>query len=58
MLALQRLAEWRDTDGSSVDVVIIGRGGGSPEELACFNYERLARAIFAAPWPVVSAVGH
>jgi exodeoxyribonuclease VII large subunit len=58
VLALQRLAAWRDSDGSSVDVVIIGRGGGSPEELACFNDERLARAIFAAPWPVVSAVGH
>ena len=56
--ALQRLADWRDTDGSPVDVVIVGRGGGSPEELACFNDERLARAIFAAPWPVISAVGH
>jgi exodeoxyribonuclease VII large subunit len=58
VLALQRMAAWRDGDGSRVDVVIIGRGGGSPEELACFNDERLARAIFAAPWPVVSAVGH
>lgn len=56
--ALQRLAAWRDTDGSPLDVVIVGRGGGSPEELACFNDERLARAVFAAPWPVVSAVGH
>jgi exodeoxyribonuclease VII large subunit len=58
VLALQRLAAWRDVDGSTVDVVIIGRGGGAPEELACFNDERLARTIFAAPWPVVSAVGH
>ena len=56
--ALQRLAAWRDADGSPVDVVIVGRGGGAPEELACFNDERVARAIFAAPWPVVSAVGH
>ena len=56
--ALQRLADWRDTDGRPVDMVIVGRGGGSPEELACFNDERLARAIFAAPWPVISAVGH
>ena len=56
--AIQRLATWRDHDGSAVDLVIVGRGGGSPEELACFNDERLARAIFAAPWPVVSAVGH
>jgi len=58
VLALQRLANWRDADGSVVDLVIVARGGGSPEELACFNDERLARAIFAAPWPVVSAVGH
>ncbi len=56
--AIQRLAAWRDADGSTLDVVIVGRGGGSPEELACFNDERLARAIFAAPWPVISAVGH
>lgn len=56
--ALKRLAAWRDRDGSALDVVIVGRGGGSPEELACFNDERLARTVFAAPWPVVSAVGH
>jgi exodeoxyribonuclease VII large subunit len=56
--AIRRLAAWRDGDGSTLDVVIVGRGGGSPEELACFNDERVARAVFAAPWPVVSAVGH
>ena len=56
--AIRRLAAWRDLDGSTLDVVIVGRVGGSPEELACFNDERLARAVFAAPWPVVSAVGH
>jgi exodeoxyribonuclease VII large subunit len=56
--AMRRLAAWRDLDGSALDVVIVGRGGGSPEELACFNDERVARAVFAAPWPVVSAVGH
>ena len=41
-----------------VDVIIIGRGGGSAEDLAAFNDETLARAIYASSVPVVSAVGH
>ncbi len=42
----------------NVDVIIIGRGGGSYEELSVFNDETLARAIFHSRVPVVSAVGH
>jgi exodeoxyribonuclease VII large subunit len=41
-----------------VDVIILGRGGGSVEDLACFNDEALARAIYASEIPIVSAVGH
>lgn len=41
-----------------VDVIIIGRGGGSIEDLWAFNSERLARRIFSANVPVISAVGH
>ncbi|WP_239461605.1 exodeoxyribonuclease VII large subunit [Occallatibacter savannae] len=41
-----------------VDVIVVARGGGSAEDLAAFNSERIARAIAASGLPVVSAVGH
>lgn len=41
-----------------VDVLIVGRGGGSLEDLWCFNEETVARAIFGSHLPIVSAVGH
>lgn len=41
-----------------VDVIIIGRGGGSIEDLWAFNSERLARKIYEAQIPIISAVGH
>lgn len=51
--ALVRLGAW-----PGIEVIIIGRGGGSSEDLWAFNDERLALAIAACPVPVVSAVGH
>ena len=51
--ALARVCRW-----GGADVVIVGRGGGSREDLWAFNDERLARAIAEMPVPVISAVGH
>ena len=51
--ALSRMQRW-----GGCEVIIIGRGGGSLEDLAPFNDERVARAVFACTLPVVSAVGH
>lgn len=45
-------------DTKSADVLIIGRGGGSVEDLWAFNEEILARAIFKSEIPIISAVGH
>lgn len=51
--ALRNLAQ-----APAIDVAILARGGGSAEDLAAFNDERVARAIFAFPAPLVTGVGH
>ncbi|MCD8349624.1 MAG: exodeoxyribonuclease VII large subunit [Planctomycetaceae bacterium] len=51
--AIERLEQW-----GGAEVIIVGRGGGSLEDLWCFNDEAVARAIAVAGTPVVSAVGH
>ena len=54
---LIRAVDYFDRSGL-VDVVIIGRGGGSLEDLWAFNEENLARRIYSASVPIISAVGH
>ena len=55
--SLVKALDYLDTSGLC-DVIIIGRGGGSIEDLWAFNSEKLARRIFKARTPIISAVGH
>lgn len=48
----------RMLDEAGVDTIIVGRGGGSIEDLGAFNEEKVARAIFECRTPIISAVGH
>ncbi len=48
----------KQADNYNLDVLIVGRGGGSFEDLNCFNDEEVARTIFNCNTPVISAVGH
>ena len=55
---IARRIQYVNENHSDIDVLIVGRGGGSAEDLWAFNEEIVARAIFSSKIPVVSAVGH
>lgn len=56
--AVKRANRYSESQSKPLDVLIVGRGGGSYEDLFCFNDEGLARAYVASKLPIVSAVGH
>ncbi|MBS1820385.1 MAG: exodeoxyribonuclease VII large subunit [Acidobacteria bacterium] len=56
--SVARAIRWFNRNPQHADLIVIARGGGSLEDLACFNDEALARIIAASEIPVVSAIGH
>src|SRR5258708_2071708 len=54
----QEIRHQDSSRGGAVEVIIIARGGGSAEDLACFNHEGMARAVADSKIPVISAIGH
>src|SRR5262245_6770790 len=56
--AIRLLNKYAKRPGNEIDVIIVGRGGGSIEDLWAFNEEPVARAIYESEIPIVSAVGH
>jgi exodeoxyribonuclease VII large subunit len=56
--APQQIIRAIEIAGSRSDLIIVGRGGGSPEDLWAFNLESVCQAIIDCPVPIVSAVGH
>ena len=56
--AIEQVNRWKDRRQVRVDAIIIGRGGGSVEDLSAFNTEVVAKAIYCSKIPVISAIGH
>ncbi len=56
--AIRLLNRLHESQVANIDVMIVGRGGGSIEDLWAFNEESVARAIFESRIPIISAVGH
>lgn len=56
--AIHQVNRWKAQRKAQVDVILMGRGGGSAEDLSAFNEEIVAAAIFQSKIPIISAVGH